>query len=39
MFSIKHPVYPDALSKLNHDSVTNWQLLATLTTPVHCATS
>jgi len=35
MFSIKHPVYPDALSKLNPDSVlTNWQLLATLTTPV-----
>lgn len=35
MFSIKHPLHPEALSNLNPDSVlANWQLLATLKTPV-----
>ena len=35
MFSIKHPIHPEMLSKLNPDSLlANWQLLATLETPV-----
>lgn len=35
MFSIKHPLHPEALSKLNPASVlANWQLLSNFSTPV-----